>query len=150
VVRNDQGEREMVLMRWGMRPPPRTGGAAGHQHPPHVFTHWRGWLKLENRCLVPANSFAEYAPDPNPLTKKKDVVWFAFNDERPLFAFAGIMDRVQGRPGHQIEAGAWPASGLWFPDDLAECRGCTDPSEGDAGDPDERGRIRRMDARAMR
>jgi putative SOS response-associated peptidase YedK len=23
--------------------------------------HWRAWLKLENRCLVPANSFAEYA-----------------------------------------------------------------------------------------
>lgn len=26
----------------------------------------RGWLKPENRCLVPANSFAEYAPKPNP------------------------------------------------------------------------------------
>src|SRR5260370_20208863 len=27
-----------------------------------------------SRCLVPANSFAEYAPEPNPETKKKDVV----------------------------------------------------------------------------
>ena len=36
--------------------------------------HWRGWLKPENRCLVPFNSFAEYAPEPNPETKKKDVV----------------------------------------------------------------------------
>lgn len=38
---------------------------------------WRGWLKPENRCLVPFNafnSFAEYAPEPNPETKKKDVV----------------------------------------------------------------------------
>jgi putative SOS response-associated peptidase YedK len=26
VVRNAGGEREMVLMRWGMPPPPRTGG----------------------------------------------------------------------------------------------------------------------------
>jgi hypothetical protein len=42
--------------------------------------HWRGWLKPENRCLVPVNSFAEYAPEPNPETKKKDVVWFALND----------------------------------------------------------------------
>jgi hypothetical protein len=24
---------------------------------------------------------------PNPETKKKDVVWFALNDDRPLFAF---------------------------------------------------------------
>ena len=37
--------------------------------------------------MVPANSFAEYAPEPNPETKKKDVVWFALADERPLFAF---------------------------------------------------------------
>ena len=44
--------------------------------------HWRGWLKPENRCLVPFNSFAEYAPEPNPETKKKDVVWFAFNGDR--------------------------------------------------------------------
>jgi putative SOS response-associated peptidase YedK len=26
VVRNDQGERELVMMRWGMPPPLRTGG----------------------------------------------------------------------------------------------------------------------------
>ena len=40
-------------------------------------------LKPENRCLVPANGFAEYAPEPNPATKKKDVIWFALNDGRP-------------------------------------------------------------------
>jgi hypothetical protein len=43
-----------------------------------------------NRCLVPANSFAEYVPEPNPETEKKDVVWFGLNDDRLLFAFAGI------------------------------------------------------------
>jgi hypothetical protein len=26
--------------------------------------HWRGWLQPENRRLVPANSFAEHAPEP--------------------------------------------------------------------------------------
>src|SRR5229473_689435 len=61
--------------------------------------HWRGWLKPENRCLVPANSFAEYAPEPNPETKKKDVVWFALNDDRPLFAFAGIWTEFRGDRG---------------------------------------------------
>ena len=39
---------------------------------------------------VPANSFAEYVPEPTRETKKKDVVWFALSDERPLTAFAGI------------------------------------------------------------
>ena len=56
--------------------------AAGHQYPQHVIAALARWLKPENRCLVPANRFAEYAPDPNPETKKKDVVvWFAVNDD---------------------------------------------------------------------
>jgi putative SOS response-associated peptidase YedK len=44
-------------------------------------------------------SFAEYAPEPNPETKKKDVVWFALNDDRPLFAFAGIWTTFSGDRG---------------------------------------------------
>ena len=36
VVRNAGGEREMVLMRWGMPPPPAHGRAARHQHPQHL------------------------------------------------------------------------------------------------------------------
>jgi putative SOS response-associated peptidase YedK len=56
-------------------------------------------LKPENRCLVPANSFSEYAPTPNPATGKKDVVWFALNDDRPLFAFAGIWTEYRGDRG---------------------------------------------------
>jgi putative SOS response-associated peptidase YedK len=61
--------------------------------------HWRGWLKPENRCLVPANSFAEYAPEPNPEPKKKDVVWFALEESRPLFCFAGIWTTFNGDRG---------------------------------------------------
>jgi putative SOS response-associated peptidase YedK len=56
-------------------------------------------LKPENRCLVPVNSFAEYAPEPNPVTKKKDVVWFALNTDRPLFAFTGIWTEFKGDRG---------------------------------------------------
>ena len=61
--------------------------------------HWRIWLRPEHRCLVPANSFAEYAPEPNPETKKKDVVWFALNEDRPLFAFGGIWTTFNGDRG---------------------------------------------------
>jgi putative SOS response-associated peptidase YedK len=88
-VRNAGSEREMVMMRWGMPPLQRTGGPPVTNIRNTTSPHWRIWLKPENRCLVPANSFAEYAPEPNPETKKKDVVWFALNDDRPLFAFAG-------------------------------------------------------------
>jgi putative SOS response-associated peptidase YedK len=74
VVRNDQGERELTMMRWGMPPPPRLGGFPVTNIRNNSSPHWRGWLKPANRCLVPFNSFAEYAPEPNPETKKKDVV----------------------------------------------------------------------------
>src|ERR1700720_4451300 len=85
VIRNSGGEREMIMMRWGMPPPPRTGGPPVTNIRNTSSPHWRMWLKPENRCLVPANSFAEYAPEPNPATGKKDVVWFALNDDRLLF-----------------------------------------------------------------
>jgi putative SOS response-associated peptidase YedK len=48
---------------------------------------------------VPFNSFAEYAPEPNPETKKKDVVWFALDDDRPLTAFADIWTEFKGDRG---------------------------------------------------
>jgi hypothetical protein len=44
---------------------------------------------LPKRWIVEA-----HAPEPNPETKKKDVVWFALNDDRPLFAFWHL-DHVQ-------------------------------------------------------
>jgi len=99
VVRNARTERELAIMRWGMPPPPRTGGAPVTNIRNTSSPHWRGCLKPESRCLVPANSFAEYAPEPNPQTKKKDVVWFALNDDRPLFTFAGIWTTFSGDRG---------------------------------------------------
>jgi len=110
VVRNTSTEREMVMMRWGMPPPPRAGGYPVTNIRNTSSPHWRAWLKPENRCLVPANSFAEYAPEANPATKKKDVVWFALNEDRPPFAFAGIWtefkgDRAPGR--NQFPARTW-------------------------------------------
>jgi len=99
VVRNAGAERELIMMRWGMPPPPRAGGFPVTNIRNTTSPHWRAWLKPESRCLVPANSFAEYAPEPNPDTKKKDVVWFALNDDRPLTAFAGIWAEFRGDRG---------------------------------------------------
>jgi putative SOS response-associated peptidase YedK len=89
VLRNTGSGTEMTLMRWGMPPPPLTGGPPVTNIRNTSSPHWRMWLKSENRCLVPFNSFAEHAPEPNPETKKKDVVCFAIDDDRPLTCFAG-------------------------------------------------------------
>jgi putative SOS response-associated peptidase YedK len=96
VIRNTETGGEM---RWGMPPPPKIGGAPVTNIRNTSSPHWRVWLKPENRCLVPPNSFAEYAPETNPETKKKDVVWFALNDDRPLFAFGGISTTFNGDRG---------------------------------------------------
>jgi putative SOS response-associated peptidase YedK len=99
VARNHAGQRELIKMRWGMPPPPKFGGPPVTNIRNMSSPHWRGWLKPENRCLVAANSFSEYAPEVNPATGKKDVVWFALNAERPLFAFAGIWTTFKGDRG---------------------------------------------------
>ena len=82
-----------------MPPPLRAPGAPVTNIRNTTSPHWRVWLKPEHRCLVPFNSFAEYAPEPNPATKKKDVVWFALSDDRPLAAFAGIWTTFSGDRG---------------------------------------------------
>ena len=38
-------------------------------------------------------------PEANPATGKKDVVWFALNDDRPLFAFGGLWTEFKGDRG---------------------------------------------------
>jgi putative SOS response-associated peptidase YedK len=99
VIRNTNHGTELTTMRWGMPPPPKFGGAPVTNIRNTSSPHWRGWLKPETRCLVPFNSFAEYAPEPNPETKKKDVVWFALNDDRTMTAFAGIWTEFKGDRG---------------------------------------------------
>jgi putative SOS response-associated peptidase YedK len=99
VIRDSEGGREMVMMRWGMPPPPRTGGPPVTNIRNTTSPHSRIWLRPEHRCLIPASSFAEYAPEPNPESKKKDVVWFALDENRPLFAFAGIWTTFNGERG---------------------------------------------------
>jgi putative SOS response-associated peptidase YedK len=99
VVRNASADRELTMMRWGMPPPPKLGGPPVTNIRNTSSPHWRAWMRPENRCLVPFNSFAEYAPEANPETKKKDVVWFALNDDRPLTAFAGIWTEFKGDRG---------------------------------------------------
>ncbi len=99
VVRNTATGRELVTMRWGMPRPARTKGPPVTNIRNTASPHWWAWLEPKYRCLVPANSFAQFAPEPNPETGKKDVVWFALNEDRPLFAFAGIWTIFVGDRG---------------------------------------------------
>ena len=99
VIHMTNSERALSMMRWGMPCPPQFGGAPVTNIRNTTSPHWRRWLGPANRCLVPFTSFSEYAPEKNPNTGKKDIVWFAIDDSRPLFAFAGIWTEYAGERG---------------------------------------------------
>jgi len=95
VVRTDpDGERAIEMMRWGFPPPPNLGNYPVTNVRNLASPYWRGWLKKEWRCLVPATSFSEYTD-----SRPKIIHWFALGEERPLFAFAGIWRPWTGTRG---------------------------------------------------
>jgi putative SOS response-associated peptidase YedK len=91
----EDGERELVTARWGMPGPQQYGSAPVTNIRNLDSPHWRGWLGVRNRCLVPATSFCEYA-DTKP---RKTPIWFALDEDRPLFAFAGLWTSWHGVRG---------------------------------------------------
>jgi putative SOS response-associated peptidase YedK len=92
IVRNHDGRRELAMARWGM-PSPKFA-LEGKKTDPGVTNvrntnsaHWRRWLGIESRCIVPFTSFSEPEPQPD---GKRPPAWFAFDESRPLAFFAGI------------------------------------------------------------
>ncbi|HTW29326.1 MAG TPA: SOS response-associated peptidase [Acetobacteraceae bacterium] len=79
------GTRVMQTMRWGFPPPPNLGTRPVTNIRNTASPYWRGWLKPEFRCLVPATSFCEYTD-----SQPKVPHWFALGPDRPAFAFAGL------------------------------------------------------------
>jgi putative SOS response-associated peptidase YedK len=89
------GERELVVARWGMPGPPQFGGRPVTNICNVASPHWRGWIGARNRCVVPATSFCEYTD----TTPRKTPIWFALGEDRPLFAFAGLWTPWRGVRG---------------------------------------------------
>ena len=92
IVRNTPAGREMAMARSGMPAP--VFALKGRSSDPGVTNvrntaspHWRRWLGVESRCLVPFTSFSENEALPD---GRKPPIWFALSEERPLACFAGI------------------------------------------------------------
>jgi putative SOS response-associated peptidase YedK len=115
IVRNGEDGRELVMARWGMPSSQRAlmmeatrrraqkleakgkpvdfkellrlEPDSGTTNIRNVNSaHWKRWLGIENRCLVPFASFSEY----DIIDGKKVPVWFADSKEHPILAFAGL------------------------------------------------------------
>lgn len=89
IVRNNKGERELAMARWGMPSPKFV--LEGKNRDPGVTNvrntkspHWRRWLGVESRCVVPFTSFSEFNKAAG------GDIWFALDESRPLAFFAGI------------------------------------------------------------
>lgn len=95
IVRNTPDGRELVMGRWGMPGLPQYGGAPITNIRNSKSPHWRRWLKVEHRCVVPFTSFCEYE-DTKP---RKTPTWFALSDDRPLGFFAGLWTMWTGTRG---------------------------------------------------
>jgi putative SOS response-associated peptidase YedK len=92
IVRNGPDGRELALARWGMPSP--AFALKGRNSDPGITNvrnvaspHWRRWLGVEHRCLVPFTSFSENEALPDGT---HPPVWFALGEDRPLAFFAGI------------------------------------------------------------
>jgi putative SOS response-associated peptidase YedK len=92
IVRNRGDGIELATVRWGMPSP--VFAIAGKKTDPGVTNvrnvksgHWRRWLGVPNRCVVPFTSFSESDPQPD---GSRPPAWFALSHERPLAFFAGI------------------------------------------------------------
>jgi putative SOS response-associated peptidase YedK len=112
IVRNGPGGRELATARWGMPSSSKAlmdatkkraeklqakgksvdfkellrmepdGGTTNIRNV--KSKHWTRWLGVENRCVVPFNSFSEFDK------AEGGDIWFALDETRPLACFAGI------------------------------------------------------------
>jgi putative SOS response-associated peptidase YedK len=87
------GSWQLAMARWGMPTPAKF--LEGKRTDPGVTNirnvaspHWRRWLGVDHRCLVPFTSFSEL--DQRPGAPRNSPVWFALDEERPLAFFAGL------------------------------------------------------------
>lgn len=95
IVRNQPDGRELTMARWGMPSPVAAlkgrNSDSGVTNVRNVRSpHWRRWLGVESRCVVPFTSFSENEALPDGT---RAPVWFAFDETRPLGFFAGIWSR---------------------------------------------------------
>jgi putative SOS response-associated peptidase YedK len=94
-LRNQPEGRELTMARCGMPSPvfalKGRNSDSGVTNIRNVKSpHWRRWLGVGHRCVVPFTSFSE---NETLSDGRKPPLWFAFDETRPLAFFAGIWTR---------------------------------------------------------
>jgi putative SOS response-associated peptidase YedK len=92
VVSLSEDKPVLSMMRWGLPSPAfALKGRKTDRGVTNVRNtkspHWRRWLGVSNRCVVPFTAFSEPYNQPG---KPSVPVWFTLGEDEPLGFFAGI------------------------------------------------------------
>jgi putative SOS response-associated peptidase YedK len=104
VVRARQGQREGLLMRWGLVPffcngvPPKYSTINATIEKLASNPCWRGPWQREQRCVMPAVGFYEWHVHPD---GRKQPFYIQLADQE-LFCFAGLWDSSRCADGSQL------------------------------------------------
>jgi putative SOS response-associated peptidase YedK len=105
VVRNLDGEREGVIMRWGLIPfwargvPPGYSTINARVETIETAASFRGPWKRGQRCVIPALGFYEWQQ----LAEGKQP-WFIRMAGGEPFGLAGLWDRSAGSDGESVDS----------------------------------------------
>lgn len=93
IIRSGAEGWRLGMARWGMPTPPKyLEGKKTDKGVTNIRNvtspHWRRWLGVEHRCLVPFTAFSEL--DQRRGAPRSSPVWFALGEDRPLAFFAGL------------------------------------------------------------
>jgi putative SOS response-associated peptidase YedK len=106
VVRRAEGEREGLLMRWGLIPffargvPPKYSTINATIEKLTEGASWRGPWKRGQRCILPATGFYEWHVNED---GSKTPFYITMADQ-PVFGFAGLWDRSVSDEGNATES----------------------------------------------
>lgn len=103
VIRIVAGEREGLLMRWGLIPyfaggiPPKYSTINATVEKLETASAWRGPWRRGQRCILPALGFYDWHVLPGGAKRPYYITCL----DQPLFAFAGLWDRSRADDGTQ-------------------------------------------------
>jgi putative SOS response-associated peptidase YedK len=106
VIRMNEGEREGVMMRWGLIPPflkgesPKYSTSNARIETMETSPAFRDPWKNSQRCIVPAGGFYEWH---QPVGRPREP-WFVALANKEVMAFAGLWDRSKRADGVWLES----------------------------------------------
>jgi putative SOS response-associated peptidase YedK len=106
VIRLTEGEREGVMMRWGLIPPflkgepPKYSTSNARIETMETSPAFRDPWKSGQRCVIPADGFYEWH---QPLGRPKQP-WFIGLADKELLPFAGLWEKSKRADGVVVES----------------------------------------------